>query len=197
MKSNGKKGIVFLAAVGLLIGMALPVFAAEEIHTFKGDQEIVLTEADAVDLTKEELAEKSQNLMKELDDYALFMDMDVEANMAYESGGTKMSMDMIMKMNMSNNKNNGRAYNSEKMTMSMMGMNMDQTSEEYVFENAAGKKVSVKKEISSDSGGEDSAEWVAEAVADEPEEAGEIRCLEFSSRSPKAARQVFSGCDSV
>lgn len=178
-----KRGIALAAVVGLLVSMAVPVSAAEEIHTYKGDQELILTEAGDVDITKEELVEKSQNTMEAADNFAFFMKMDVEANMSYDAEGTQMSMDMAIKADMSDNKNGGLEYSLEKMTMDFFGMTMEQTSEEYIFPNASGKKVSVKKETSSETEEEESPEWVAEAVEEESEEAleetaGEIEALE-------------------
>lgn len=161
-----KKGIALLAAVGLIMSMAVPVAAEEQITTYKGDQELVLTEAGDVDLTKEELAEKSGKAMKDAEDLAIYMKMDVEANISYDAEGTEMSMDMVMKADMSDNKKGGLEYRAEKMNMSFFGMNMDQESEEYIFPNADGKKVSVRKETSSESEEENNGEWVAEAVGE-------------------------------
>lgn len=169
-----KKGIVLLTAVGILMSMTVGVSAAEEIHTHKGDQEIVLTEAGETDLTKEELIEKAQDIMRSSENYAFIMNMDVEANMSVDAEGTKMDMDLIMKMNMTDNKNDGLEYRSENMTMSFFGMDMSQESEEYIFPNADGKKVSVKKETSSDTE-EDDGGWIAEAVE---EAEGEMEDLE-------------------
>ena len=184
-----KKGIALLAAVTVLMSMTLSVSAAEEIRTYKGGQEIVLTEAGDADLTKEELVEKAQSVMEESENYAFMMDMDIEANMVYDAEGTQMSMDLIMKMDMTDNKKDGLEYRSEKMNMSIFGMDMSQESEEYIFPNAEGKKVSVKKEISSDME-EDGGNWVAEAVEEEAEE--EMDDLEAAAEDSASAESMLT-----
>ena len=181
-----KKGIALLVAAGMLIGMAMPVSAAEQITTYKGDQELVLTEAGDTDLTKEELFEKTRTAMEGVEDLALYMVMDIEANISYEAEGTEMSLDLVMDADMSDTKNAGLEYKSEKMNMSFFGMEMKEETEEYIFPNADGKKVSVKKETSSETEGEEPAGWVAEAVEDDADEAaeevaGEMEDLEETS----------------
>ncbi len=167
-----KKGIALLTAVGMLASMITPVLAEEQIITYKGDQEIVLTEAGDTDLTMEELVKKVQSVMQESEDLALFMTMDVDASISADINGTPMSMDMIMKADMSRIKNNGIEYETSKMTMSFFGMNMDEVSEEYIFDNADGLKVSVKK-TSGSAAEESSDEWTASAAEESEEGADE------------------------
>ena len=165
-----RKGIALLAAVALIAGMATPVLAEEQITTYKGDQEIVLTEAGDAGITYEELIDKSETAMKDVEDIAFVMNMVLDASASIESEGSSMSMDMAMAMDMRDNMMGGLEYTSMKMNMSMMGMDIKEESEEYVFPNAGGKKVSVKKEISSEGGEETGGEWVAEAAEEETEE---------------------------
>ncbi len=179
-----KKGIALLAAVGLIAGMTTPVLAEEQITTYKGDQEIVLTEAGDVDLTLEELIEKTEAAMNGTEDMALIMKMDIDASMSMEVEGESMSMDLAMKGDMSDNKKDGLEYKSENMTMAFFGMEMTENSEEYIFSNAGGKQVSVKKEVSSEGEEETSGEWVAEIVEeteDTEEETGDTGMESFVS----------------
>ena len=187
-----KKGVALLVAAGLLAGMAVPVSGAEQIVTHKGEKELVLEEAGDVDLTKEELIEKSKSTMEDADDLTLFMNMDLEANMSYEAEGTSMSADLIMKMEMTDNKNGDMEYNLSKNTMSFLGMSMEETSEEYVFPNAAGKKVSVKKESSTETEDESEGTWVAEAVEEESEAAAEAESLEGELEESASVDTVLS-----
>lgn len=178
-----RKGIALLTAVGMLAGMIVPVSAEDQIITYKGEQEIILTEAGAADLTLEDLFEKTKTAVENTDDLALFMKMDIDAAITADMEGTPMSMDMAIRGDMSQSKHNGVEYNVEKMLMSFSGMNMDSTSEEYVFTNAGGTKVSVKKDRSADSeegSAEETADtWVAEAVV----ESGDDTDLDIGTES--------------
>ncbi len=165
-----KKGIALLIAVGMLAGMITPVSAAEQITTYKGDQEIVLTEAGDAGLTKEELIQKASETMQKAETMALFMKMDVDATINAEVNGSPMSADLAVQMEMSQQKNSGIEYKAQKSKMSLMGMDTEEVSEEYVYENAGGIKVSVKKESNSqdeNAGGE----WTASAVEKSEEDA--------------------------
>ena len=183
-----KKITAMLTALGMLTCMISPVFAEEEtITTFKGDQEIVLTPAGAVDITMEELVEKSQTAMKDLGDTALHMKMDIDASISADMEGTPFTMDLVMKGDMLDNKFGGVEYKTQDMTMSFFGMDMSTVSEEYIFTNAGGIEVSVKKETSEGAGdlfgagtedadssaGSEEAdpEWVAQAVGEEADDA--------------------------
>ena len=171
-----KKVIALLAAAGLLVSMATPVFAEEQITTHKGEQEIVLTEAGDAGITYEELTGKIETTMKDTEEIAFIMDMELNANASFEAEGTSMSMDMNVTVDGVDNKTGGCEYNSMKMSMAMMGMQMTQDSEEYVFPNAGGKKVSVKKETESDGTEETGGEWVAEEAdeTDGTEDTGDM-----------------------
>ena len=48
-----KRGVALLTVIGLVIGSTVPVFAEEQISTYKGDQELVLSEAGDVDIIPE------------------------------------------------------------------------------------------------------------------------------------------------
>ena len=168
-----RKGIALLTAAGMLAGMVTPVFAGEQITTYRGDQEITLTEAGDIDITMEELVEKSRTVMQDSEDLAMFMVVDIDASISADMNGTPMSMDMVIAGDMSHTKKDGSEYSSEKMTMTFFGMNMDNVSEEYIFTNADGVKVSVKKESSTEPGeeGGEEAKWIAEIVDESGDEA--------------------------
>ena len=187
-----RKGIALLTAAGLLAGMIAPVSAEEQIITYKGDQEIILTEAGDVDLTLEELIEKAQAAVQDSDDLAMRMVMDIDASITADMNGTPMSMDLIMKGDISQNKNNGIEYKNEKVAMSFFGIDMDTVSEEYIFTNAGGVKVSVKKE-SSPMEKEASDEWVAGAV----DESGDNTDTEGGGESMDSlvSDDMYSACE--
>ena len=187
-----RKGIALLTAAGLLAGTIVPVSAEEQIITYKGDQEIILTEAGDVDLTLEELIEKAQAAVQDSDDLAMRMVMDIDASITADMNGTPMSMDLIMKGDISQNKNNGIEYKNEKVTMSFFGIDMDTVSEEYIFTNAGGVKVSVKKE-SSPMEKEASDEWVAGAV----DESGDNTDTEGGGESMDSlvSDDMYSACE--
>ncbi len=187
-----RKGIALLTAAGLLAGMIAPVSAEEQIITYKGDQEIILTEAGDVDLTLEELIEKAQAAVQDSDDLAMRMVMDIDASITADMNGTPMSMDLVMKGDISQNKNNGIEYKNEKVTMSFFGIDMDTVSEEYIFTNAGGVKVSVKKE-SSPMEKEASDEWVAGAV----DESGDDTDTEGGGESMDSlvSDDMYSACE--
>lgn len=187
-----RKGIALLTAAGLLTGMIVPVSAEEQIITYKGDQEIILTEAGDVDLTLEELIEKAQAAVQDSDDLAMRMVMDIDASITADMNGTPMSMDLVMKGDISQNKNNGIEYKNEKVAMSFFGIDMDTVSEEYIFTNAGGVKVSVKKE-SSPMEKEASDEWVAGAV----DESGDNTDTEGGGESMDSlvSDDMYSACE--
>ena len=165
-----RKGIALLITVGMLAGMITPVSAAEQITTYKGDQEIVLTEAGDAGLTMEELIQKASETMQKSENMALFMKVDVDATINADVNGSPMSADLAVQMEMSQKKNNGIEYKAQKSKMSLMGMDTEEVSEEYVYDNAGGIKVSVKKESNSQDENAE-GEWTASAVEKSEEDA--------------------------
>ena len=65
-------------------------------------------------------------------------------------------------MNMLDNKKGEDEYRSEKMTGTVFGVDISQEEEEYIFKNANGNLVSVKKSNSSDSDDDSNGQWIAE-----------------------------------
>ena len=170
-----KKISALLIAGGLLACMAMPVSAAEQISTYKGDQELVLEEAGDVDLTREELIEKAQKAMEKAEDIAFHISEDAEINLSFEQDGTQKSVDYIAKMEMTDNKNGDHEYRYQKTNTSYLETGTDETFEEYLFTNADGRRVSVKNNETSETEDESGETWVAEVVEEEAETSDDLK----------------------